>query len=197
MARDFAPAAERNKVAIRDVLAEVLPASGLVLEIACGTGQHAAFFGASFPALTWQPTDLEPNAAGVRECCQAAGADNVLDAIRLDAALVAWPVERADAIVNINMIHIAPWAACLGLLAGAGRVLPAGAPLVLYGPYRVDGAFNAPSNASFDQSLRRMDPAWGVRELRDVEAEAAAHGLSLERIVDMPANNYSVVFRRQ
>jgi SAM-dependent methyltransferase len=172
----------------------VLPATGLVLDVASGTGQHAAFFGPRLPALRWQPTD--PDAAS--RASQAAwaaheGAANVLPPLALDATSDRWPVERADAVVCINMLHIAPWEAGLGLLRGAARVLPPGGPLVLYGPYRVDGVL-AESNASFDQSLRRRDPRWGVREVRDVEA-AAAGFVPAER-VPMPWDNLMVILRR-
>jgi len=198
MSRDFAPAAERNKEPIADVLARVLPERGLVVEVASGTGQHVAWFARRFPQLEWQPTDRDPAAAGtIRSYVAEAGVGNVREPLLLDAAGEAWPVERADAMVAINMIHISPWQSCVGLMAGAARLLPPGAPLVLYGPYRVDGGFNAPSNARFDESLRAMDPSWGVRELRDVEAEAKANGLLLEQVVDMPANNHTVVFRRR
>ncbi|RMH40698.1 MAG: DUF938 domain-containing protein [Deltaproteobacteria bacterium] len=196
--KEIAPAAERNKEPIREVLAEVLPATGLVLEVASGTGQHAVHFAAAFPQIVWQPSDVDARAlASIRAHAADAALPNLREPIYLDAAADTWPVAAAGAVVSINMIHIAPWRCCVGLVAGAARVLPEGGPLVLYGPFRVDGAFNAPSNAEFDASLRRMDPEWGVRELRDVETEAAARGLVLDRVVDMPANNYTVVFRKR
>jgi SAM-dependent methyltransferase len=190
----LAPAAERNKAAIAEVLAEVLPPSGLVLEVASGTGQHAAYFAGRFPALIWQPTDLG-DLASIEAHREEAGLANLRAPLRLDTA-ADWPVTAADAVVCINMIHIAPWAACLALLRGAARVLPAAGPLVLYGPYSIDGDFTAPSNVAFDAQLRAQDPAWGVRELRDVERAAATEGLRLDRVVPRPANNHVVVFRR-
>jgi SAM-dependent methyltransferase len=192
-----AAAADRNKEAIAEVLAEVLPRSGLVVEVASGTGQHAAHFAARFPAVTWQPTDLSPEARASIEAYRGElGLPNLLSPLPLDAAGAAWPVARAEAVLCINMIHIAPWAACLGLLRGAGRILPVEAPLVLYGPFAIDGDFTAPSNVAFDQRLRGEDPAWGVRELREVERAALEAGLRLDRVVPRPANNHVVVFRR-
>jgi hypothetical protein len=191
-----APAAERNKVAIAEVLREVLPASGVVLEIASGSGQHSAFFARTFPDLSWQPSDLDSEALGSIEAYRAeAGLANLRPPILLDAAGAEWSLACADALVCINMIHIAPWDACVGLLRGASRVLPAGAPLVLYGPFSIDGDFTAPSNIAFDQRLRGDNPRWGVRELRDIERTAADAGLDLDRCVPLPANNHVVVFR--
>lgn len=193
-----APAAERNKVAIAEVLEDVLPASGVVLEIASGSGQHSAFFAQTFPALTWQPSDLDSEALASIEAYRAEGGlANLLPAVRLDAASAEWPLARADVVVSINMIHIAPWDACVGLLRGAARVLPDGGPLVLYGPFSIDGDFTAPSNVAFDQRLRGDNPQWGVRELRDIERTAADAGLDLDRCVPRPANNHVVVFRRR
>jgi hypothetical protein len=192
-----APAAERNREPIAEVLAEVLPAAGVALEIASGSGQHAAFFAAAFPSLTWQPSDLDPdNLASIEAYVREAGLPNLRPPLRLDAAADGWPVVRVDAVVCINMIHISPWSACLGLLRGAGRVLPEGHPLVLYGPFAIDGDYTAPSNVAFDQRLRQENAAWGVRELREVERAAAQVGLALERVVPRPANNHVVVFRR-
>jgi hypothetical protein len=192
-----APAAERNKEPIAEVLAEVLPAAGVALEIASGSGQHAAFFAAAFPSLTWQPSDLDPdNLASIEAYVGEAGLPNLRPPIRLDAAADDWPVVRVDAVVCINMIHISPWSACLGLLRGAGRVLPQGHPLVLYGPFAIDGDYTAASNVAFDQRLRQENAAWGVRELREVERAGLDAGLALERVVPRPANNHVVVFRR-
>ncbi|PKN58737.1 MAG: SAM-dependent methyltransferase [Deltaproteobacteria bacterium HGW-Deltaproteobacteria-14] len=196
--RRFAPATDRNKEPILSVLREVLPEMGLVLEIAAGTGQHAAFFAPHFPGLRWQPTDRDADSlASIAAWRDTAAAPNLLPPLRLDAAADAWPVGRADAIFNANMIHISPWAACLGLLRGAGRTLEAGGPLVLYGPYMLDGEHTAPSNAAFDASLRGRDPAWGVRDLADVRAAAEGAGLAFVRRIAMPANNQIVVFERQ
>lgn len=191
------PAALRNRGPIAEVLAEVLPPRGLVLEIASGTGVHAASFAAAFPGLVWQPTDRDPEAlASIAAHAQAAGLANLRSPLPLDVSAPVWPVRVADAIVCINMIHIAPWAACEGLMAGAGEVLPAGAPLYLYGPYRREGRHTAPSNAAFDADLRARDPAWGVRDMDEVAAAAARRGLLLAQVVAMPANNFSLIFRR-
>jgi cyclopropane fatty-acyl-phospholipid synthase-like methyltransferase len=192
-----AAAAERNRLAIAQVLAEVLPPAGLVLEVASGSGQHASFFARTFPALTWQPTDLDENArASIAAYRSEEDLPNLQAPLRLDASEEHWPVAHADAVVCINMIHISPWAACLGLLRGAARVLPQAGPLVLYGPFAIDGDFIADSNIAFDQRLRAEDPRWGVRELRDVERAASDRGLRLDRCVPRPANNHVVVFRR-
>ena len=194
-ARRTAPAAERNKQPILDALRPVLPAHGTVLEIASGTGQHIAHFAASLPLLHWQPSD--PDAAA-RESIAAWTADlpNVAAPLDLDAIRHPWPVAAVDAIVCINMIHISPWTATEALMQGAGTLLPGGGVLFLYGPYRRYGAHTAPSNEAFDQDLRSRDPLWGVRDLEAVVSLAAGHGLALEQVVAMPANNLSVLFRR-
>jgi SAM-dependent methyltransferase len=191
-----APATERNREPIAAVLREVLPERGMLLEIASGTGEHAAYFSELFPDLAWQPSDPDPEALASIEAWRAeAGVPNLLEPLRLDAAAPAWPVEAADAILCINMVHISPWAATEGLMRGAGRLLPPGGPLILYGPYRRAGVPTAPSNAAFDQSLRSRDPRWGLRELERMSAEAGANGLAFEQILEMPANNLTVVFR--
>jgi SAM-dependent methyltransferase len=192
-----APAAERNRGPILDVLRGVLPATGLVLEIASGTGQHVVHFAAALPRLEFQPSDVDDdNLASVRAWIAETGLTNVRPPIRLDVRDPVWPVARADALFCANMIHIAPWAAAEGLLAGAGRVLPPGGVLCLYGPFAFGGRFLAPSNEAFDASLRARDPAWGVRDLDVVTATAAGHGLVREALFEMPANNHVVVFRR-
>ena len=194
--KQHAPATARNREPIRDVLARVLPAHGDVVEIASGTGEHAAFLATAFPGVTWQPTDVNDGArASIAAWCE--GLANVRAPLALDASapVAAWPVTRADAIACINMIHISPWEATLGLFAGAAAILAAGGIVYLYGPYVVDGE-TAPSNRAFDASLRARDPRWGVRELREVERVAAAHGFALRETVAMPANNLSVVFAR-
>jgi SAM-dependent methyltransferase len=194
-ARQHAPATQRNREPIVAVLRRVLPATGLVLEVASGTGQHAAAFAAAFPALVFQPTDPDPAArASIAAWC--AGLPNVRAPLALDVEDGSWGVARADGIVCINMIHIAPWSACQGLLGGAARVLAPGGVLYLYGPFRLDGRHTAPSNAAFDEDLRARDPRWGVRDLETVSAEAARHGLAFVERVPMPANNQSVVWRR-
>lgn len=195
--RRSSPAALRNASAIGDVLAEVLPTSGLVLEIASGSGEHAVAFASRFLGVTWQPTDRDPAAlASIDAWAAEAGLANLRPARVLDVLAWPWPVTEAAAIVAINMIHIAPWTACEALMRGAGAVLREGSPLVVYGAMKVGGEFTADSNAAFDRSLRASDPAWGVRDLEGVAAEAAKHGLALMRTVAMPANNFSLVFVR-
>jgi hypothetical protein len=195
--RLFAPATLRNRGPILDVLREALPKSGLVLEIASGSGEHVVHFAAALPDLTFQPSD--PGAlerASISGWIAASGAKNILAPLALDAAALPWPILHADALVCINMIHISPWAATDGLFSGAHRLLAEGAPLVLYGAYKRCGAHTAPGNAAFDKALRRQDPAWGVRDLETVTALAARSGFGAPQIVEMPANNLSVVFRR-
>ncbi|TNF26050.1 MAG: DUF938 domain-containing protein [Deltaproteobacteria bacterium] len=197
-ARRFAPATDRNREPILAVLRELLPEPGLVLEVASGTGQHAAFFARHLPHLTWQPSDRDAESLPSIAAWRAdAALPNVHAPVVLDAAAETWPIARADAVFNANMIHISPWAACLGLLRGAARVLAPGGRLVLYGPYKLGGEHTAPSNAAFDASLRARDPAWGVRDLDDVRAEAERAGFTFERRVAMPANNQIVVFSRR
>ncbi len=192
-----APAVARNRDAILAVLREILPDSGTVLEIASGSGEHAVHVAAALPGLDWLPSDPEPAARrSIAAHALRAGLANIRPPLALDAAAAAWPVARVDGIVCINMIHIAPWAATEGLMAGAGRVLSAGGVLFLYGPFREADRPFAESNAAFDASLRARDPAWGVRDLDAVAAEAARHGLSLVRRVAMPANNLSLIFGR-
>lgn len=197
-ARRSAPAALRNRGPILDVLREELPARGLVLEIASGTGEHVTHFANNLPALTFQPSDMDAEA---RASVAAWAADlrlaNVRPPLTLDAAAESWPIAAADAIICINMIHISPWTSAQGLMRGAARILPLGAPLCLYGPYRRDGVATAASNEEFDASLKARHPAWGLRRLEDVAALAATHGLSLTRVAEMPANNLTVVFRKR
>jgi len=190
------PAAARNRAPILDVLRRVLPARGLVLEIASGSGEHVVYFAAALAQLTWQPTDPDPEAlTSIAAYRAAARLPNLLPPLALDASAPIWPVTHADAIVAINMIHIAPWAAAEGLMAGAERLM---APvLVLYGPFREGGRHTAPSNAAFDESLRARNREWGVRDLDEVAALASRHGLMLHERIAMPANNLSVVFRRR
>jgi hypothetical protein len=191
-----APAAGRNREPIAAVLREVLPDRGALLEIAAGTGEHAVYFAGLFANLRWQPTDPDPESlTSIRAWREESGLENLLEPLRLDSAAQAWPIASADAILCVNMVHISPWAATEGLMRGAGRLLGAGAPLVLYGPYRRAGVPTAPSNEAFDESLRARNPEWGLRDLEAVEAEAAKHGLRLERVVEMPANNLTLVFR--
>jgi SAM-dependent methyltransferase len=187
----------RNREPILDVLRRVLPARGLVLEIASGSGEHAAFFARGLPSVAWQPTDVDANGlASIAAFRADAGAANLLAPLRLDVTLPLWPVARADAIVCNNMIHISPWAVTEGLMAGAGRTLPAGGVLYLYGPYRIDGRHTAPSNKDFDAWLQGQNAAWGIRDLGEVTELAARVGFALVETVPMPANNLSVIFRR-
>jgi SAM-dependent methyltransferase len=193
-ARRHAPATARNREPIAAVLAETLPERGTVLEVASGSGEHCAFFAERFPALTWQPSDPDGDSlASIADWC--AGLANVLPPVALDAEEADWPVAAADAILCVNMVHISPWEATLGLMTGAGRLLAAGAPLILYGPYRQRDVPTAESNEAFDVSLKARNPAWGLRHAEEVSAAAVARGLLLERIVAMPANNLSLVFR--
>jgi SAM-dependent methyltransferase len=181
---------------LQRLLPTCVPPGGLVLEVASGTGQHAAFFGPRLPALRWQPTEKDESAlASITAWTAHEGATNVLPPLVLDATSERWPVERADAVVCVNMIHISPWESCLGATRGAARVLTPGGLLVLYGPYRVEGAL-AESNADFDRSLRARDPRWGVREVKDVEAEARRVGLEPVERVEMEWDNLVVVLRR-
>lgn len=191
------PAAERNAEPIREVLARVLPPRGLVVELASGSGQHVVQLARALPALIWQPTDLDPAAlASIAARVTEAGLDNLRPPLALDATWPRWPLAAADAVIAINLIHIAPWAAALGLVAGAARLLPAGGVLVTYGPYRFDGGFTAASNQAFDASLRARDPRWGVRDVAALAAAAAAVGLRHDETVALPANNHALVFRR-
>ena len=196
--RQYAPAAQRNRDPILAVLRDVLPAQGLVLELACGSGEHAVHFARAFPGVTWQPTDPSAQArASVDAWAAAEGPGNVRKALALDASGGDWPVDRADAMVCINMIHISPWEATEGLMRGAGRILSPGAPLFLYGPYRREGVPTQPGNEAFDESLKGRDPRWGLRVLEEVQACAERNGLAFEKFVEMPANNLSVVFRKR
>lgn len=193
-----APATLRNRDAIADVLEKVLPSSGTILEVASGTGEHIVHFAQRFPHLVWQPTDYSDlSLPSIAAWVADAGMTNVLPAVQLDASASIWPVKSADAILCINMIHISPWAATEGLLAGADRLLAAGAPLYLYGPFLRDGVETAPSNLAFDRSLKDRDVRWGLRNLADVSELAAQHGLTLDRVIEMPANNLSVIFRKR
>ena len=198
LTKRHAPATERNRGPILEVLREVLPAQpALVLEVASGTGQHAVAFAAALPHLTWQPTEADVTLHASIEAWRAeAGLPNVRPPLPLDVTRHPWPVARADAVVCINMVHIAPWAATLGLLDGAAAVLPPGGRLVLYGPYLVEGRPTAESNLAFDAGLRAQNAAWGLRALEAVLAEGAERGLVRERVVDMPSNNLTVVLQR-
>ncbi len=189
----FAPATERNRDAITDVLRYLLPTSGLILEVASGTGEHAVHFAQAFPHLTFQPSDPDPAAlASISAWSRDVGLANVLPPVQLDASASDWLIEEADAILCINMVHISPWAATLGLMQNSARILPTGAPLYLYGPYRQQNVQTAPSNEEFDASLKSRNPEWGLRSVEDVAN--AAEGFVLDRVIEMAANNLSLVF---
>ena len=194
-ARRFSPSAARNRGPILDVLRPRLPAAGLVLEVASGSGEHCAHLAAALPGLTFQPTDPDAEAlASINAWC--GGLPNVRPAVALDAEAAEWPVAAADAVLCINMIHIAPWAAAVGLVAGAARVLRPGGVLALYGPYMRGGRHTGPGNAAFDADLRARHPAWGMRALEDVAALAAGVGFGGPEVLRMPADNLMVAFRR-
>lgn len=192
------PAPERNKDPILEVLRRVLPERGTVLEIASATGQHIAHFAAALPDLAWQPSDVtDEHLRNLVARRDHAALQNLLPPIRLDVTELPWPVGPVSAIYNANMIHISPWQTTLGLFQGAGQVLPSGAPLVTYGPYSVDGQHVSDSNREFDQSLRSRNRDWGVRDIVDVTRVASEHGFLLEEQVAMPANNFTLVWRKQ
>ena len=198
--RRTSPATARNREPILAVLQRVLPANARVLEIASGAGEHAVFFARAMPGVRWQPSDPD---VGARESIAAwiaeEGLANLAPPLAIDVRAPKWGGEGEappDAIVAINMIHISPWEATLGLVAGAARVLRIGGLLYTYGPYMRDGRHTAASNEAFDVSLRARDPSWGVRDVADVERAALAQGLKLREAVDMPANNLSLVFVR-
>jgi SAM-dependent methyltransferase len=191
-----APAALRNREPIADVLADWLPPAGLVLEIASGTGEHAAYFAERFPELQWQPSDVHPDALGsIAAWRQETGRANLLRPVMLDAASGDWPVDRADAVLSINMVHISPWSSALGLIAGAERLLASGAPLIVYGPWLRDDVPTAESNLAFDADLKRRDARWGLRRVEDFAA-AASEAFTLAEIRSMPANNLMLLLRR-
>jgi SAM-dependent methyltransferase len=195
-ARQHAPATARNRDPILDVLRRLAPPQGTVLEVASGSGEHAAHFAQALPGLVFQPTDPDPaRRASIDAWC--AGLANVRPALALDAAGDAWPAGPFDLLLCCNMIHIAPWSAAEGLVAGAGRVLAPGGLLLLYGPFRRQGVPAAPSNEAFDAGLRAQNPAWGLRDLEAVDALAQAAGFTAPGITAMPANNLCVAWRRR
>lgn len=195
--RRYAAATQRNREPILEVLSRVLPPGARVLEIASGTGEHVVFFAAALPQTHWQPTDLGDECLdSIAAWRDSVAAANVAPPVRLDVTAEAWPIGTFDAIFSANLAHIAPWQACRGLMRGAGRHLQRGGVLVLYGPFRIGGEHTAPSNEAFDADLRMRDPAWGVRDLEAVVAEAEANGLLFEQRVAMPANNQTLVFRK-
>jgi len=192
--RLYAPAAARNRDVLLATIRTILPPAGLVLEIASGSGEHVAHFAAALPALSFQPTDPRPEARASIDAWNA-GLPNVRPAHALDVG-APWAIDAADAVLCSNMIHVAPWSATEALIAGAARVLGRAAPLIVYGPFRRGGAHTAPSNADFDADLRAQDPAWGIRDLEAVAALAVQAGFAPPVAVPMPANNFTLVFRR-
>jgi hypothetical protein len=196
--RRYAPAALRNRAPILEVLRHYLPRKGVVLEIASGSGEHVTHFAADADAgVIFQPSDPDAGArTSIDAWVKVLGSSNIRSAIALDAAAQVWPVDHADMVVSINMIHIAPWDAAVGLLRGAARVLPTEGILFLYGPFRRGGRHTAPSNEAFDRDLRRQHQSWGVRDLEAVTELAQAHGFAPPIIVEMPANNLALIFRR-
>ena len=203
MTKRFAPATERNREPLLEVLKQHLPEHGTVLEVAAGTGQHAAFFAPRLTPRWWLPTDLdEANIASIAAWREEAGASNLLSPQTLDVLATRWSVEDSvlpepiSAIVNINMVHISPWSCCEALFDGAARIIDAQAPVLMYGPFKRGDQHTAPSNAAFDQQLRAQDPHWGVRNLEDVINLAEARGFSCDVVIPMPANNLMVRFIR-
>ena len=195
--RRSAPAALRNREPIAEVLRDWLPAKGLVLEVASGTGEHSALFAERFPNLNWQPSDLSPDAvASIRAWSEVAGLPNLKPPIEVDASRPDWPIRRADAVLNINMVHISPWSAALGLLDGAARLLSPRAPLILYGPWITDEWPTAPSNLAFDADLKRRNPDRGLRKVEDFVREASKRDFEFADQRQMPANNLMLLFRR-
>lgn len=195
-AKRHAPATERNRDAIAAVLCDWLPASGRVLEIASGSGEHIVHFAATFPALEWQPSDPDPaGRASIVAWSAEAGLANVAPPLALDASAATWPIDRVDAILCINMVHISPWVATGGLFDGSGKLLQKGAPLILYGPYFRRDHSTAPSNLAFDANLKARNSEWGIRWLDDVTELAEAKGFALEEVVEMPANNLMLLCR--
>lgn len=196
--RLFSAAAARNRGPILEVLRRVLPKRGLVLEVASGSGEHAVHFAAALSGLTFAPSDPSPQAReSIAAWTALAGVENVLAPMALDVTRTPWPIARADAVICVNMIHISPWEATIGLFHNAGAVLPPGAPLYLYGPYKRGGVHTAPSNAEFDANLRAQNPSWGVRDLESVADAAREAGFEGPEIVDMPSNNLSLIFHRE
>jgi hypothetical protein len=202
--RRYAPATERNREPILAILRQVLPPTGTILEISSGTGEHGVFMAPQLAPRHWLPSDPNPDArSSIAAWQQSTPCDNIYSPIDLDASSSHWLVESGDlpnydpivAVVNINMIHIAPRSAYLGLFAGASRILPIDGILYLYGPFKQGGVHTAPSNAAFDESLRSQNPQWGVRDLEEITAVAHSHNLELQQVYPMPANNLSVVFK--
>ena len=203
MSKRYAPATERNRDAILGVLQTYLPEQGTVLEVSSGTGQHAAFFAPRLAPRYWLPTDVdEISLSSIQAWRETSQASNLLVPQRLDVLDTPWLLEEAElpaplsAIVNINMVHIAPWPCCEGLFDGAARILPAQTVVLMYGPFKQDGEHTSPSNAAFDQQLKAQDVRWGVRDLESVIEVAKARGFECQAVITMPANNLMVSFTR-
>lgn len=192
-----APAALRNREPIADVLKDWLPQTGLVVEIASGTGEHAVHFAGRFPGLEWQPSDVDEGALrSIRAWRNRSRLSNLLEPVEIDASRRPWPIERADSVVSINMVHISPWESALGLLDGAGRLLPDGGRLILYGPWLSDDVETAASNLEFDRNLKERNPLWGLRKVEDFEQAAQNRGFRLVGRRTMPANNLMLLFEK-
>ncbi len=193
---DF-PATYRNRGPLLEVLRDRLPESGTVLEVGSGSGQHIAFFAAQLPHLTFQPSDVQSDhVASIQAWVKEAGVTNVETALLLDACQPGWPLESVEAVLCVNVIHIAPWEVCQSLMRESGRLLAPGAPLILYGAMQLEGRHVSQSNVEFDRGLRAQDPRWGVRDLEQVDEAASCHGLQRDELIKMPANNFVVVYRR-
>ncbi len=200
--RQYAPATQRNREVILDILLQVLPSQATVLEIASGTGEHSIYFAPNLKPRQWIPTDPNPMAiASITDWQKHQPSDNLAPPLQIDVTATDWHQRLINqdikAIVNINMIHIAPWQACVGLMTGARELLPVNGILYLYGPFKQNGKHTSESNIEFDASLRYQNPEWGVREIEEVIAIAASQNLALKEIKPMPANNLSVIFERQ
>jgi len=193
-----APAAQRNRDLIADVLAKTIRPDGLILELASGSGEHCLRFAERFPGAVLQPSDPSPRArASIDAWAQSSGLTNIRPALDLDASLAAWPLESADAMICINMIHIAPWEATLGLFKGAATYLTHAGTLFTYGPYMRDGAHTSDGNRSFDADLRAENPRWGIRSIEALTEVAQDNGISAPEIVAMPSNNFCLIFKKR
>jgi hypothetical protein len=195
--RRYAPATARNRDPLLQVLKSLLPRTGTILEIASGTGEHACYFAPVFGEAIWQPTDTDESAmASINAHRQADAPANLAPPLHLDVMQAEWPVSAADAVLCVNMVHISPWACCENLFRGCANVLSPGAPLVLYGPFKREGAHTAPSNAEFDQTLRRQNAEWGIRDMGEIAEAGKIRGLALEDPIAMPSNNFCLVLRQ-
>jgi hypothetical protein len=196
--RLFSPSGERNKGPISEVLSQVLPDRGVVLEVGSGTGQHVVQFARAMPNLIWQPSERDADCLrSIRAWLSVEAVSNVRPPLDLDVHVLPWPVDSAAALVCINMLHIAPWPAAQALFSGGKSLLSGGGLLCLYGPFKRDGRHTAPSNKDFDALLRRQDPEWGVRDMAEVSGLADVAGFDLLQMHEMPSNNLTIVFRKR